>query len=196
MQKILTGKEKGKKVRRNQLIVGFILIGLMVLSTAGYAISNGDKSSTSSGSQQINYNGIQFVQSSSYWTFSKGGSDFSTRYNPQETQGLLVTTDFNLNTYSGKALYVVGDTSDAIYEVSRNFNSLVLRMQQACLDEKNCKDNFPVKDCKTDNIIVMREPLANESESVYKTNNCAFIVAEGLNQTRYADAFIFKTLGI
>ena len=52
MKRIETKEIVEKKSNRNKLIIGLIMIGILVLSTAGYAFYNYDKSSSS----KVKYN--------------------------------------------------------------------------------------------------------------------------------------------
>ena len=195
MQKILTRKEQEKRNRRNQLIIGIVLVGVMILSTAGYAITSNEGGN--SAEKKLNYNGVSFVYNSGYWYFSKGGNDFITRFNPKEIEGKSVLDVLKLNDYKDKALYIAGNKSESVFEIARNFNSnMVLRIQNACISEKDCDENLPIKDCSKDNVIVIKEPEQDEVESVYRVNNCVFIVANSSNQLEYTDAFLFKTFNI
>ena len=196
INKILTKKEKEKKTQRNQLIIGFILIGIMILSTAGYAINSESASSSGQTSaQKVDYNGITFTQGSDgYWAFQKDGNQFSSKYNPNDVSDIKVLSDFQLKDYQNQVLYIAGDDS-GVLEISKNFINQVLRIQKACIDE-NCSENLPIKDCSKDNVIVIKEPSNGENESVYRVNKCVFIVSSLQNQTKYEDAFLFKTLKI
>ena len=194
VKRILTKKEQEKKTQRNQILIGIILIGLMVLSTAGYALTSGEKSGSRGNIEKIEYKGIIFIKNSDYWQFEKDGTAFTTRFNAQETEGLKILSYLKLNNYADKALYFVGDNNEAISELAGNLNDKALRIQKACLSEKDCKENFPVKSCD-ENIIIIKEPQ-NESDSIYRTNNCVFVVANNTEQVKYSDALLFKILGI
>lgn len=193
MQKIITQKEKDKVSHRNQLIIGLILILLMVLSTAGYALTGGEREKNNQ--KKIDYKGVSFIQESEYWSFNLEGYSFITLYNPQETEDIFFLDTLGLQDYSNKPLYFVGK-GEAVYELSRNLNQFVLRMQEACLANENCSVDLPVKDCSTDNVIVIKEPLKNENNRILKEDNCVYIISSLENQTRYADAFLFKALGL
>jgi len=191
IKKILSKQEETKKRTRNQLIVGTILIGLMLFSTIGYAL-NSDK--TGSTIKKTTYNGIDFLRDGEYWQFSYNGQDFVTRYSPEEVKYIKVPINLKLNDYSGKPLYFVSDTQLDL-EIARNLNTNVLRVQNACIEEKKCKEGLPLKDCSLDNIIIFEE-TQNETGSIYQNQKCVFITANYLNQTQYSDAFLFKILGI
>jgi hypothetical protein len=192
MKKILTKEQEAKKTRRNQLIIGMILVGLMLLSTAGYAINNGSDTTVAS---KIDYNGVTFVRNSDYWNFNFKGQDFTTQYNPQEVKNINVFSQIYLKDYSNKPLYFVTESGQPEMEIALNLKNNVLRIQNACLTEKNCENNLPVKNCSLDNVIIIREAI-NTTESVYQDRQCVFITAEYSNLTRYEDAFLFKMLEI
>jgi hypothetical protein len=195
MRKIISKEEKDKKIRRNQLIIGGILILIMIF---GYgAISLNNKGDTTE-EDRIKYNGIDFIKDNSgYWYFEIQGQQFIIINNPENISKINFLSTLNLNYYSNKPLYFVGDIGEGSSEISRNLiDRFVLRIQQACLYEKECKGNFPIKNCSNDNIIIFKEALNNETETMYQEENCVFIFAQYENQSKYADKFLFNLLGI
>ena len=193
MKKIVTRNEKDKKVRRNQLIIGIILIGIMTFGTVGYAFS--DKSNENS--EKIEYKGTEFIKADEYWNFNLNGNSFVMKYNPKEVENITFSSYLSINSYTNKPLYLVSDFNEPNYEISRNLNSFVLRMQNSCISEEDCIGNLPIKNCSEDNVIIIKElKTEDEKESIYQQDNCVFITASSENQARYADAFLFKILGI
>ena len=193
MQKILTKEKKAKKAKRNQLIIGIILIGVMVISSLGFALtSKQDKNNP----DKLSYNGIEFIRDNSgYWLFSIQGANFATTYNPNETKDISFFSYLSINDYTSQPLFFVEEAQDSGLEIKRNLFSLVLRMQNACIDSLNCTGDFPAKNCSADNIIVIREP-SDKIEKITQEEKCIFINAMFQNQTLYTDAFLFKILGI
>jgi len=192
MRKILTQEKKDKKTRRNQLIIGAILIGVMIFGTLGYAFSGREDQNA----EKIDYNGVRFVKDSSeYWSFNIQGYDFITKYNPEEIENITFVSYSSINSYINKPLYIVSNFNEPNFEISRNLNTCVLRVQNACIPKDNCTGNLPIKNCSADNIVVIYESK-NESESIYQEGNCVFIIADPINQIKYADAFLFKVLGV
>ena len=191
MRSLINKKDKSKQ---NQLILGVFLIIVMLFSILGYALGGRDNEEN----KKIEYNNIEFIQDSSgYWVFEIQGQSFSTKYNPEETNDISFFTYSQINDYSSKPLYLVGKFQEPNYEISRNLNNLVLRIQNACLSEENCLDSLPIKDCSIDNIIVVQEPLDEiYVEEIYQQENCIFITANLENQTKYVDKFLFEILGI
>ena len=197
MRKIISKERLAKKTQRNQLIVGGIMVLMMILGTAGYAfMSNEGGTKTNTGSEFIDYQGIRFFKGSSYWSFTYDNQAFVTGNNPNETIGTVGSTTKTVSNYKDKVLYFVTDSGEPNIEVGRNLAYTVKRIGMACIPGEDCLGNFPVKDCNIDNIIIVREPLKNESEGISQKGNCVFITANYDNQTKYADSFLFDILGI
>ena len=193
MKKIVLKSETEKKKNRNQFLIGVILVGLMLLSTAGYALTSKSDTSSSSG-QVVSYNGIKFIKNSAYWDFNFNGQNYETLYNPGETREVSISANLGSVNLQNKPIYFVGD-DESIGELAKNLNSQVLRIQKACLSENNCSGNYPIKDC-SDNVIIIKTPAENETSGISRTNNCIFIVSNSTEQTKYSDAFLFKVLGV
>jgi hypothetical protein len=191
MRQILGRDEIDKKKRRNQLIMGMILIGVMILGTAGYAF--GDKSGDSS--EKMEYDGVEFIKVNEFWNFNLNGNSFIMKYNPTEVNNITFLSYSLINDYAGKPLYLASDFNEPNYEISRNLNAIVLRIQNACIPEDNCIGSLPVKNCSVDNVIIIKEPK-DEKEEIYQQDKCIFIISSLENQIRYTDAFLFKILGI
>jgi len=197
MKKLITSKERERKKRVNQLIVGIVLIGLMIFSTLGFAFSGrADEENTS---DKMNYRGIDFVKQNGYWSFNIQGYDFRTKYNPEEVSDVNFFNIMTVQDYVGKPLYFVGGAGEHVYEMEVNLlEKFVLRTSPACLDEEDCGGDFPIKNCSEDNIIIFEEVDYDDEyiESVEQDENCIFITSSLANQTRYADAYLFDLLGL
>jgi hypothetical protein len=191
MRKIITREEKEKKKQRNQLIIGGILILVMVLSTAGYSFMDRENTTI----KKVVYKDIEFVQDDSgYWNFNMNNNAFMTRYNPKETEGINFFVYSSINNFAGKPLYIVSEYNDPNYEIYRNLNTFVSRINSACLND-NCSGDYPIKNCSEDNIIVIAESIAGP-DKIYQDSNCIFVNAPIENQTMFTDALLFKILGI
>lgn len=191
----MTREEQAKKTKRNQLIIGILLILLMTLSTVGYALSTRDNNEETN---KIKYKDIDFVKNSEYWYFTLNGQEFATRYNPKEVENVSIGFLYlKLNDYSNEPLYFASNFQDANYELKRNLYPFALRIQDACMNKLNCSvPNLPLKNCSSDNVIIIKEPVKGDKERINQEDRCVFINANLENQTIYADAFLFKILGI
>ena len=191
MRELLTKEKQAKKDRRNQFIIGIVLIGLMILSTAGFSLMG----KSDEKSEKVIYNNIEFEQKGDYWRFELEGYEFITKYNPEQVKDISVLSTMMLEDYIDRPLYFVGNVDENFNEIVRNLNRFVLRTQPACLTE-DCEEDFPVKECSKDNLIIVQESLNNSVETMYQDENCIFITASFANQTRYVDAILFDILGI
>lgn len=191
MRKIISKHDEEKKKKRNGMIVGGILIGVMILSILGYSFQSQDSDTETN---TITYNGFQFVEQNSFWFVNVGDFQFSFKYNPKEVK----ETDsyFNkLNNYNGKVLYISSDYIEAQTEIYRNLfyqNQIILRMQAACLEGEECEENLPIKNC-TDNFIIIEK---SDFEGIVQEENCVFIQGSEENLTKLTDEFLFKITGI
>ncbi len=189
MRDIITKAEQERKRKRNQIIVGLILVAVMIFSTLGYAFMGEEKQNTDN-SNKVNYNGFTFENQNGLWFLTIGASQFSFKYNPEEVE----KADSELKTldnYIEKPLYIFSENKEAEYEIYRNLDQIVLRRQYACLDN-NCSENFPVKNC-TDNFIIIEKSDFNE---IKQDQNCVFIRGHDENLTGMTDAALFKMIGV
>ncbi|MFA4952949.1 MAG: hypothetical protein WC584_01895 [Candidatus Pacearchaeota archaeon] len=189
MRKIISKEEFQKKKKRNQLIVGLILIGVMIFGTLGYAFEG--RENEESKSNKINYNGFEFVNQNDYWTTKIGELEFIFKFNPEQVD--KIEGNFNsLNKYSQKPMYIYSENEMASFEIVRNMGSDVQRIQKACFEEKDCGENLPLKTCK-DNFIIIKE---SETKKVEQKENCVFIEGNKEDLIKLSDEFLFKILGI
>jgi len=189
MRKIVSKYKEDKKRKRNQLIVGFVLIFIMFFSVLGYSLGGRDATEDSN---KINYNGFEFENQNGFWVLNMGNFDFIFRYNPEQVEKSYSLVN-PLNNYYQKPLYVSSESIEAESEIYINLNQIVLRMQPACLEGEECEDeNMAVKTC-ADNFIIIRE---SNFSNIIQEENCVFIKAPQENLTRITDEFLFKILGV
>ena len=189
MRKIISKEESEKKKKRNQLIVGLILIGVMVFGTLGYAFEG--RENKESDSNKIHYNGFEFVKQNDYWITKIGESEFIFKYNPEQVN----KTEGNFNTldkYFQKPLYIYSENEMASSEIVRNMGSSVQRVQKSCFENEICEENIPIKTCD-DNIIIIKE---SKTRKVEQKENCVFIEGNKEELIKLSDEFLFKIIGI
>jgi len=192
MRKLTNPKDKDKKQKRNQLILGIFLVLTMMLSTFAIVIdSMQNKTQTS-----VKYNGFKFEAYNGYWITSVGQYQFAFRSNPLETKNFSSAFDnveLNLvNTYANKPLYLYSQDSYASQEISQNLDHFVERYQSACFESKNCPQDFPIKDC-TNNFIIYK---ISNTTSIKQQENCVFIEGKQEDLVYLTDEFLFRILGI
>ncbi|MFA6023268.1 MAG: hypothetical protein WC781_04225 [Candidatus Pacearchaeota archaeon] len=191
MRQIKSQEEIDKKRKRNQIIIGVLLIITMLSSTLGFAFfSRSDNQDTS---QKIKYNDFEFNKNSNgMWEVTIGEQTFTTTYNPQETEDLNVSFTLTPTEFNNKPLYFVSDNPSAQNEITYNIGRYALRTQNVCLQGTACEENLIVKNC-SNNIFVLKS--SNQTKA-YKQDNCVFIEGYYDEQQRMTDRVIFKFLGI
>lgn len=196
MRKIVSKQEESKKRKRNQLIMGLILIFVMFFSVLGYSFGGSTKTNraveNSDNFNRIVYNGFGFENQNGLWVLNTGNFIFAFTYNPEQIEEIY--TDVNtLNNYYQKPLYISSENTEAETEILRNIGQIALRTQLACLEWQNCADkNLPVKTC-ADNFIIIKE---DNLSYIVQEDNCVFINGPKENLVRLADQFLFKAIGI
>ncbi len=199
MKKIRTKYSEAKKQKRNQMIVGAVLVFVMFGSVFGVIVGSFGQDKDS---KNMKYNGIEFVEQNGFWFASKGNLNFVFRNNPEQVEKIDSELNY-FNSYEGKPLYIYSENYGAELEVLRNFfyqNQIVQRVQSACLDGEadifnkttECDVNLPVKNCEN-NFIIIRE--SNETRIV-QNKNCVFIHGEKENLSKITDEFLFNVFGI
>jgi len=190
MRQIKTQKEIEKKQNRNKAIIAFVFIGLMVLSTAGFALFSG----TGIGNENIrDYNGVEFsLNENGYWEFQIQGQNFQTSYTPEETE--QISADFvSISEINGKPLYFFNSDASSLSEIVYNLGRYASRYQEVCLGGMPCNNPENVVKTCDDNVIVFRE--SNES-SVIREDNCIFLNSSPGNEVLVSNRLIFKALGV
>lgn len=171
--------------RRNNIILGVVMIVLLVGSSLGYSLMSADGKNNNEASEM----GFDFVRDGGIWKMIIGGELFGFRNLPSEVRDVEVNIFVELNTYRGQPLYFV-NSREGVGEILSNFNRYILRYQEACFgNESVCEGDLPVKDCSS-NLIIFKE--GNET-SVYGEDNCVFIVGD---VSRGSDAFLYEVIGI
>ncbi len=185
----MTREEKERKEKQTKTLVGLILTVLMVGSIVGYAFYQKDGRRA----ENIDYKGIKFnLKEDGLWHFKIQNQEFSTIYNPKQTENVSGFLIMNIQGYMGKPLYFSYNSNrEGVNEMIRNIGRFAARIQYACIDE--CEENWPVKNCSEDNIIIIKR--INET-LIKQEENCVYILAKEEDEARACDAFIFKIFGL
>ncbi len=188
IRNIESKKEIEKKQRKNRIIIGGILIFIMLGSTFGIIV---DSFGSNSEVEKTEYNGYKFVYENGFWTTTIGNYKFIFKYNPTQVEKIDSKLR-DLNSYSAVPVYINSEDYISEVEIYRNLGNIVGRFQGACLEERGCEENWPIKDCSS-NFIIIRK--ANES-NIYQDENCVFIEGKEGNLTQLTDEFLFKIIGV
>jgi len=187
MRRIETRESAEKKDRRNKIAIGIILVALMLLSTAGYAFFSGDK--TDSEIIKVSIDGRDFYKQGDFWAFSLNNQNFYLTYLPNETG--VISLSKSMRDYSGQPVYFTKNGL-AEGEISRNIGSFVSKVWFACMQGENCTENWPIKNCTSNLVIIKEQDIGNNR--FREEDNCVFIFSN--DTIRAADAFIYKLIGV
>jgi hypothetical protein len=201
-----------KKKRKNQIIIGLILVGIMILSTAGFAVNN----MTRSKEETFLYKGFEFLRVPAGWQLANKPFTLITRFFPKDVENVSLLGRWFVDDFSNKEVYFVAYSDEAkiaALEIARNLP--FKRVQYACFEDAAdlsvCYD-LPIKDC-FDNVIFInytssKKEIKNKNETeltkegkeiepkIYQKDNCVIIEAEYSDLVRAADRFLFSIYGI
>jgi hypothetical protein len=183
MKKIQTVELVAKKRKRNQIIMGVVLVFLLVVSTAGFSLM----SSEDDEKNFIEEKGFKFFRQNGLWVVEIGSEVFGFQYLPSEVENISSTGIFDIGDYVDKPLYFIGQ-GDGISEILNVLGSYALRYQEACLENINCEKDLPLKGCE-DNIIIFD---AGE-DAISKEGGCVYLSGDPI---RTSDAFLYKIIHI
>jgi hypothetical protein len=190
MRRIVSKKKEVKRQKKNQIIIGTILILIMFSSVLGFGFGTG--SSNNSGSSEITYNGLEFINQNNLWYLTINEVNFIFRYNPLQVQKISSQVN-DFNSYYQEPLYIQSENSEAELEIYLNLGQIALRTQKACYE--NCVEensDLPIKTCE-DNFIIIQE---SENMEILQQDNCVFIKGPSEDLIKITDEFLFKILRI
>jgi hypothetical protein len=200
IRKIQTEEEKERIQKRNRTIISIVLAFIMLFSTAGYfAFDFADKTSV----KEITYNNIKFKQTTyGTWSFTQSGYNFETRFLPQDLTNISISTTKLLSDYNSKVLYFSGESisdlsTSAMQELTTLMSPFIQRANYACLSD-NCTQNYAIKNCSVDNIIIFKRSLTNTSR-ISEQEKCLTLEYNynlAGEEEKVADAFFYKLIGV
>jgi len=192
IKRLVSKRDSEKKKRKNQYILGSILIFILFGSVFGIIMSSfGTKTKT----KDITYNGLTFSKDNNYYVLKSGNTKFYFLNNPNAVAALAkeVNTSKTLTDFISKPLYLHSKDYTVSSEIYQNLNPFVQRIQPACLKGENCTENtWPIKTCK-ENFIFVKISQINK---IYEKGNCTFIEGKQQDLSKLTDEFLLKTIGV
>ncbi len=179
MRKIETEETREKRRKRNTAIVSFVMLGILLLGTVGFAFSFG-------GGQNNEVVDVGTGAPPGKWGVTVGDRTVYLSNSPESSMEVDVNIERNLESYLGKGVYVSSNDSLILGEIGSSLGLYSGRIQRACYGE--CEEDLPEKSCE-DNVIVVQD---NEDKRVYQEDNCVFING-GLKEV---DAFLYSIFGV
>ena len=140
---------------------------------------------------------VKFTPQGNYFVGEKYNNQVLFFNNPKElNQNVYTNFTFTSNNYLAKPLYISSDDYLVAWQLNQvlgpSVNKIAQRVQSACYDDKNCPDNYPIKTCE-DNLILVR--YSNTSE-INSFDNCIIISGPQENISQISDLFVMKIFGI
>ena len=175
MRHLETQTQREEREKKRGRFIGYFLLAIMVVSTAGYALLS-YASTTPAPSTAPDAYGRSPI--------SVNGQTLYLTYPSKDLINISITINTSLRDYVGNPLYVSTENPTILYEISSTLGKFVSKMQEACYGP--CTKNLPEKNCTQPVIIV------NESEElkVSQEDQCIFIQGD----LRSADAFLYRIL--
>jgi len=187
----LTSKhDEDKRKKKNQIVVGVVLVFLMLLSTLGYSFGTNLSQQNQQGAI-VNYNGYEFSYFNGLWSLNIGGTIFSFINSPA-TAFKTNSTLKSLTNYYGKPLYIYSENAEAEAEISRNLFGVSEEITPACIGGATCGEGIQIKTCE-DNFIIIKE---TKEASISQENGCIFLYGPPESLTRVTDGFLLKIIGV
>ncbi|VVB80672.1 Uncharacterised protein [uncultured archaeon] len=189
IRKIKTQEAIEKEKKRNQIILGIVMMVLIVLSSAGYAIMSRDGSTSKV--QKVQYGNLVFTQGNNYWQTQLGNKILYFTNLPQNISNVTISSILpSLGNYSGNNLYVV-NSNIAVSTLSAALEGIASKIQEACLiNQTNCVNkDLPIKDCSS--YVIVYEEATNTSVEV--KDKCVYLKGDFFVAT---DKFVYRLFNI
>jgi hypothetical protein len=191
MRKIIPKEIEEKRKKRNQIILGFFLVLVLIISSISFALQGGFGNTNTQqdnlSGNEVDYNGFKFTNQNGLWAFG----NYVFRYLPGEVMDLGSGINPIIN-YQGKPVYVYSEDESTTIDLVVNLGQAAQRVQKACPEATNCSSDLPVKTC-SDNFIIIGEDTQN---SITQKDNCVFIRGQKEDLPKLVDNFLFKALGV
>ncbi len=209
MKKILTKKERQKIEKRNNTIIGSILVLIMFLSIIGYSFFTSDGDGISQ-ENKIIYNGIEFnLREDGLWHFNVYEKNFRAYYSPKEIRNITqnledikIDSSISYWDFHNKLLYIhYKNDFSADGEILRNVLDIVQRTNHFCFEEDEIIDNEieecagPIKSCEDTNSILL-VTRQGEENSITQEENCIFLEFKEQESLKVASTFLYRILNI
>ena len=181
MRPLQTQAEIEKREKRNKTIIGIVIITLLVLSTAGFALNGvgiGD-------SNQQPSNGAPYYNGQ-YWIYGQAGQESYFTYQKEDINFSASLLNKGLSDYYGGIIYIDSQDSTVLNEIAINLRRYSSSIKEACYGA--CDRDLPEKTCE-ENLIVFKE---SENQIIREEQKCVFIYGN----LKTVDAFLYNTLGL
>lgn len=179
MRNILHREESEIKAKKKSRILTFFLLGILVLSSLGYAFLTAIENPSN---QETNNDNLA---ANGRWTEKYGDQTLSFATSTEAVKDVPVISSLTINDYYTKTVYFDIENTGIASEINYVLGPYLARLQEACYG--SCEKNLPEKSC-SDLMIIWKE---SETNRVYQNQSCLFIEGD----MRAADAFLYNLFG-
>jgi hypothetical protein len=186
IRRIKTKTEIEKAQKRNQTILGGVLI-LLLVGSMFLVFTAGDENEKN----KVTEKGIDFFNTGNGWGVKLDKEIFYFTFLPSELEDVKVSGLFSLGDYVDTTLYY-NNFNEGTAKILGNLDRYIQRKNEACENQQECEgrlSNPPIKNCD-DNFIIFKE---GDDTSVVKEGGCVYITGDFI---KGADAFLYKVLNI
>lgn len=197
VRKIESKAEEARKKKRNQWILGLIMVFILTGGVFGIVVSTfGNSESGNMFRDSVVIDNREFVENQGYWLTNnpkKQENLLGFVYLPNQTieNNSAEISEINLD-YSDVPLYIDTNFTETIYPIYRNFQDITLRIQRACINQDDCEGDYPIKTCE-ENIIIIKK---SEEISINQEDSCVYITAPEDELVKLTEEFIYRYYNI
>lgn len=192
MRKLSTKEQEEKRQKRNQKIVSLVIVLLMIGSGFGIIV-NSFGSQDNASRTRAEYNDFVFFKSGNYWITETQSQQLVFEHLPDETNFTLNSEINPLSSYKDRVLYIYSEDALAGSFVASNLQNFVQRIQLACVENKICNGDYPIKDNCDDNFIKIE--ISNKTQ-IKQENSCVFIQSDEENLVKITEEFLYNLFEI
>jgi len=198
LSRFQTAKEKEERDNRTKRIFSIIVVLILALSTAGFALL----SSSERQNEGNAYYDFDFSPTNEGWQTSVGGYYILTQYLPQDVEYINHSGMLNKDDFQGIVYFVTNTESET--QTAKELSRLITAVKKdyACLPENQGEEclNKSIKSCgdatRIQKIIIFNETESNGNASVIYENNCLLIQGNSEELIRATDKAIFLLFGV
>ena len=181
MIKIQTASEIAKKELRRKRIGGIIIIALLLLSTAGFALNGVGITSDEETKEGLIFDGQSWIY------YLAGQPTYRFAYGLDELNLTKFDSDKSLADFGNKNLYIDSENNLGTQEIALNLGRHTGNIGEACYG--SCERDLQELTCEGQEILIV---VKSNYTGVSEKDNCIFIEED----LKVIDAFLYRILGI
>ena len=179
-------------MKKSQLILVIFIVFIMITSAIGFVYVNPKDNNTNS----FDYKGFKFyLTNNAKYQVDVNNKQFIFDYLPNDLTNIEIP---NFNLQNEKYYLLMNYTekdSNLDYNLNKlgySLNLISKRTNLACINEKECNQELPIKDCGDDAFYIKK----NNINKVYLQDKCIIIQGDDIYISKVVDKINLKLVGI